>query len=78
MIYLSIQKLTQDLRKLNPEIDFDFRLDMYPATIIVKSFYIKDLVLPNGFHFNGSNEISDNSRSFKIMTEYEYMSSAWA
>lgn len=77
---MGIQKLTKELRKLNPNVDVRFDADTFPALIIVRCSDCTQLNLPAGYYINGKNGLTNKHNttsgqyeSFELMTEYEYL-----
>ena len=77
---MGIQKLTEELKRLNPSIDVCFKADIYPAIIIVGCSDCAQLNLPAGYYCNGKNGLtnkhnttSGQCESFELMTRYEYL-----
>ncbi len=58
---LGIQKLTKELKKLNPNIDVHFKADTYPAIIIAKCSDISKLKLPVGYYCNDKNGLTNTT-----------------
>ena len=52
---MGIQKLTEELKKLNPNIDVCFKADTYPAIIIVGCSDCSQLKFPAGYYLNEKN-----------------------
>ena len=77
---MGIQKLTKELKKLNPNINIRFKADIYPAIIIARCSDCAMLNLPAGYYCNGKNGLTNKHNttsgqyeSFELMTEYEYL-----
>lgn len=77
---MGIQKLTEELKRLNPGTDVCFKVDIYPAIIIVRCSDCAKLTLPEGYYLsdkngltNKHNTISGMYESFELMTQYEYL-----
>lgn len=77
---MGIQKLTKELKKLNPSIDFQYKTDVYPAIIIAMCSYGTRLNLPEGYYLtekngltNKHNTASGQYECYGLMTTYEYL-----
>ena len=77
---MGIQKLTKELKKLNPNINISFEADSCPAIIIARCSDCAMLNLLVGYYCNGKNELTNKHNttsgqyeSFELMTEYEYL-----
>lgn len=78
---MGVQKLTKELKKLNPHINIRSITDAYPATIIARCSDCSKLTLPAGYYFSDKNGLTNKHNTtsglyenFIIMTEYEYLS----
>lgn len=77
---MGIKKLTEELKKLNPDIYVCFKADTYPASIIARCNDCAQLNLPAGYYRNDKNgltnkhnTVSGQYESFDLITEYEYL-----
>lgn len=77
---MGIRKLTEELKRLNPNIDVCCKADTYPAIIIVGCSDCTQLNLPAGYYCNDKNGLTNKHNtssglyeSFELMTRYEYL-----
>lgn len=77
---LGIKKLTEELRRLNPEIDICFESEVYPGIIIARCADCANLTFPEGYYISGKNGLTNKHNttsgmyeSFELMTQYDYL-----
>ena len=77
---MGIRKLTEELRKLNPGVNFSFNADTYPGLIIADCNDFAMLNLPVGYYISPKNGLTNQHNTangqyehFELMTEYEYL-----
>lgn len=73
---IGIQKLAEELKKLNPGVDVLFKADASPAIIIVGGSNCANLNLPAEYYCNGKKKHNMPSgwyESFERMTIHEYL-----
>lgn len=77
---MGIQKLTEELKRLNSGAKVFFDGSIYPAVIIVECSDCAKLTFPEGYYFNDKNGLTNKHNtasgmyeSFQLMTAYEYL-----
>ncbi len=77
---MGIRKLVDELRKLNPNVDIEFKADTFPAIIIASCSNCAELELPNGYYISCKNSLTNKHNTtsgqyelFDLVTKYEYL-----
>lgn len=77
---MGIQRLTEELRRLNLGTDICFNPDIYPAIIIARCSDCTKLSLPSGYYLSSKNGLTNKHNTtsgayeyFTLMTQYEYL-----
>lgn len=77
---MGIQKLTGELKKLNPKVEMLIDDSSYPPIIVAKCQSCEELKLPEGYYCNEKNSLTNKHNTasglyenFVIMTAYEYL-----